>query len=251
LSPFEMRIKEMIQSQVSRGKVDVLVRLDNLGEEKLQFSVDLDLARQYYKTLKELKKKLKLKGEITLPLFAGAKDIILAKEESGDVEPYWHEVLSVLKQSFKNMDDMKQLEGDALAKDLKRRLEKIAEQFQIIHDQFPLRLKANLARLHERIRFLLEGVEVDPLRFQQEIAFMTERMDITEEVVRAESHLSQFSLLLERSEPVGRKMDFLIQEIHREVNTISSKVNDAEISQKVVEIKSELERIREQVQNIE
>ena len=102
-----------------------------------------------------------------------------------------------------------------------------------------------------RLRSLLEGMEVDPSRFQQEVAFLAERTDITEEIVRAESHLAQFGTLLEGNEPVGRKMDFLLQEIHREVNTVSAKANDAEISQRVVEIKSELEKIREQVQNIE
>jgi uncharacterized protein (TIGR00255 family) len=108
-----------------------------------------------------------------------------------------------------------------------------------------------LTRLQERIRSLLDGIEVEASRFQQEVAFLAERADITEEIVRAESHLAQFKVLLEGSEPSGRKMDFLLQEIHREMNTISAKANDAEISQRVVEIKAELEKIREQVQNIE
>jgi uncharacterized protein (TIGR00255 family) len=222
-----------------------------LGEEKVQLSVDLDLAEQYYRVLHALKEKLQLKDEITLTLLAGAKDLITAKEESGDIEPYWQEVLPILKQSFKNMDDMKRLEGESLTKDLQQRLEHIAKQLQIIKQQFPSRLKTTLTRLQDRLRSLLEGMEIDPLRFQQEVAFLAERTDITEEIVRAESHLAQFSTLLEGNEPVGRKMDFLLQEIHREVNTVSAKVNDAEISQRVVEIKSELEKIREQVQNIE
>jgi len=107
LSLFENRIKEIIRSQVSRGRIDVLLRLDNLGEEKVQLSVDLDLAEQYYRVLQDLKEKLQLKDEITLNLLAGSKDLITAKEESGDIEPYWQEVLPILKHSFKNMDDMK------------------------------------------------------------------------------------------------------------------------------------------------
>ncbi len=251
LSPFENRIKEIVRSQVSRGRIDVLIRLDNLGEEKVQLSVDLDLAEQYYRVLHDLKERLQLKDEITLDLLAGAKDLITAKEESGDIEPYWQEVLPILKHSFKSMDDMKRLEGESLAKDLQQRLEHIAKQLQIIKQQFPSRLRTTLTRLQDRLRSLLEGMEVDPSRFQQEVAFLAERTDITEEIVRAESHLAQFSTLLEGNEPVGRKMDFLLQEIHREVNTVSAKVNDAEISQRVVEMKSELEKIREQVQNIE
>ena len=251
LTLFENRMKEMIRSQVSRGRIDVSFRLENSGEEKVQLSVDLDLAKQYYRVLHELKEKLQLKDDITLNLLAGAKDLIMAKEEIGDLEPYWQEVLRILEQSLKNMDDMKRLEGESLAHDLKQRLESIAEQFQMIKQQFPSRLETALSRLHDRLRSLLEGMEVDPSRFQQEIAFLAERTDITEEIVRAESHLTQFRTLLEGNEPVGRKMDFLLQEIHREVNTVSAKANDAEISQRVVEIKSELEKIREQVQNIE
>jgi uncharacterized protein (TIGR00255 family) len=251
LSLFENRIKEIIRSQVSRGRIDITFRLDNLGEEKTQLSVDFDLAQQYYRVLQDLKEKLRLKDEVTLNLLAGAKDLITVKEESGDIEPYWQEVLLILKQSFKYMDDMKRLEGESLTKDLQQRLKHIAQQLQMIKQQFPPRLKATLTRLHERLRSLLEGIEIDPSRFQQEIAFLTERADITEEIVRAESHLSQFSTLLEGNEPVGRKMDFLLQEIHREANTVSAKANDAEISQRVVEIKSELEKVREQVQNIE
>ena len=251
LTLFENRMKEMIRSQVSRGRIDVSLRLENSGEEKVQLSVDLDLAKQYYRVLHELKEKLQLKDDITLNLLAGAKDLIMAKEEIGDLEPYWQEVLRILEQSLKNMDDMKRLEGESLAHDLKQRLESIAEQFQMIKQQFPSRLETTLSRLHDRLRSLLEGMEVDPSRFQQEIAFLAERTDITEEIVRAGSHLAQFRTLLEGIEPVGRKMDFLLQEIHREVNTVSAKANDAEISQRVVEIKSELEKIREQVQNIE
>jgi uncharacterized protein (TIGR00255 family) len=248
---FENRIKEIIRSQVSRGRIDVALRLDSLGEERVQLSVDLNLAGQYYRVLQDLKEKLRLKDEITLALLAGAKDLITAKEESGDVEPYWKEILPILKLSLKNMDDMKQLEGDSLKKDLQQRLELITQQMQMIKQQFPSRLRSYLTRLHERLRSLLEGMELDPSRFQQEIAFLTERADITEEIVRAESHLAQFSTFLEANEPVGRKMDFLLQEIHREANTVSSKANDVEVSQRVVEIKSELEKIREQVQNIE
>ncbi len=251
LSLFENRIKEMIRSQVSRGRIDVSLRLDNLGEERVQLSVDLDLADQYCRVLQTLKDKLQLKDDVTLALLAGAKDLITAKEESGDIEPYWQEVSLILKQSFDRMDDMKRLEGESLTKDLRQRLEHITKHLQMIKQQFPSRLKATLTRLQDRLRSLLEGMEVDPSRFQQEVAFLAERTDITEEIVRAESHLGQFSTLLEAKEPVGRKMDFLLQEIHREVNTVSAKANDAEISQRVVEMKSELERIREQVQNVE
>ena len=251
LAPFETRIKEMIRSEVSRGRIDVSLKLDAAGEGKVQLNVDLHLADQYYKALQTLKEKLRLQGEITVELLAGAKEIISAKEELEDVEPYWQEIIPILKQSLKDMDEMKRLEGQSLSKDLQQRFEQIARHLEFIKDQFPIRLDAYWNRLHERLKSFLEGTQLDSTRFQQEVAFLAERIDITEEIVRAESHLSQFATLLSGREPVGRKMEFLLQEIHREVNTISAKVNDAEISQRVVEIKSELEKIREQVQNIE
>ena len=198
-----------------------------------------------------MKERLELKDEVTLNLLAGAKDLITAKEEVGDIEPYWQEMIPILKRSFKEMDEMKRFEGESLRKDLQSRIEKINRDLEEIKRLFPLRLEAYQKRLHERIRSLLGGIEVDANRFQQEVALLAERADITEETVRMESHLAQFSSLLEGEEPVGRKMDFFLQEMHREVNTVSSKANDAEISQRVVEIKSELEKIREQVQNIE
>jgi uncharacterized protein (TIGR00255 family) len=251
LAPFENRIKETIRSQVSRGRIDVALKLDNLGEEKVQLHVDLHLAEQYYQALQSLRDKLQLKDEVSLALLAGSKDLIAAKEETGDIEPYWQEIVPILKRSFQDLDKMKRLEGESIAKDIQQRLKYIAQQLAVIKQQFPSRLEAYQNRLQERLQSLLKGMEVDPSRFQQEVAFLSERTDITEEIVRTGSHLAQFTTLLEGEEPVGRKMEFLLQEIHREVNTVSAKANDAEISQRVVEIKSELEKIREQVQNIE
>jgi uncharacterized protein (TIGR00255 family) len=251
LAPFENRIKETIRSQVSRGRIDVSLKLDNLGEEKIQLHVDLHLAEQYYQALQSLREKLQLKDEVSLALLAGSKDLITAKEEAGDIEPYWQEIVPILKRSFQDLDEMKRLEGESIAKDIQQRLEYIAQQLAIIKQQFPSRLEAYQNKLQERLQSLLKGMEVDFSRFQQEVAFLTERTDITEEIVRTESHLAQFTILWKGEESVGRKMEFLLQEIHREVNTLSAKANDAEISQRVVEIKSELEKIREQVQNIE
>jgi uncharacterized protein (TIGR00255 family) len=251
LGPFETRIKELIRSQVSRGRIDVSLKVDSGEEEKVQLTVDFHLAEQYYQALQALKKNLHLKDKITLAMLAGAKDLITAKEEVVDIEPYWQEMIPILKRSFKELDEMKRSEGETLAKDLQLRLEKIHQEVEEIKDLFPSSLRAYQNRLHERIRSILAGVEVEANRFHQEVAFLAERTDITEEIVRVESHLAQFAPLLEGDEPVGRKMDFLLQEIHREINTVSAKANDAEISQRVVEIKSELEKIREQVQNIE
>lgn len=251
LAPLEPKIKEMIRSEVSRGRVDLFVKLDRSGEGKIQFSVDLPLAKEYLQALQALKKSLRLPGPITLELLAGARDLITATEEPEDVESWWPEILPIVKRSLRDMNKMKLSEGRTLKKDLDLRLKRIAELLQEVKERFPVHLKASQDRLQGRLRNLLEETDVDPLRFQQEVAFLAERTDITEEVVRAESHLQQFSALLGGEEPAGRKLDFLLQEINREANTISSKSNDAEISQRVVEMKGELEKVREQVQNIE
>jgi uncharacterized protein (TIGR00255 family) len=192
-----------------------------------------------------------MQGEITLDLLAGAKDLILAREALEDVEPYWQEMVPILKQSLREMDGMKRMEGESLGRDLSQRMDRISQTFEDIRVRFASSQKAYQERFRERLKTLLAGTELDPSRFQQEVAFWVERTDITEEMVRAESHLKQFQTFFGSQDPVGRRMDFLLQEIHREANTISSKANDAEVSQKVVEIKSELEKIREQVQNIE
>ena len=251
LGPFESRIKEIIRSHCSRGRIDVSLKLDTAGEGRIQLDIDYHLADQYFQALRSLKEKFQLQGEVTLDMLTGAKDLIMVKEESVDIEPYWQEIYPILKRALHEMDAMKRSEGESLAKDLQQRIERISQQLGEIKQKFPPRFEAYRNRLRDRLQSLLGGIDVDPCRFQQEVAFLAERTDITEEVVRAESHLSQLAILFGEDDPVGRKMDFLLQEIHREVNTVSAKINDAEISQKVVEIKSELEKIREQVQNIE
>ena len=251
LAIFEPRLKELVRSEVMRGRVDVSVRLDSTGEAKVQLNVDLRLAQQYYEVLQALKEKLHLQGEISLELLAGLKDVITGKEEQEDVEPYWMQIAQILRQALREMDHMKRTEGAALSKDIQERLDRIGEVIRSVQHRFPGSLEAYCDRLHERIKALLLGGGLDSSRLQQEIALLAERMDITEETVRIESHLGQFASLLKADDPVGRKLDFLLQEIHREVNTLSAKANDAEISQRVVEMKSELEKVREQVQNIE
>jgi uncharacterized protein (TIGR00255 family) len=251
LTPFEGRVKETVRSEVSRGKVDLSVKLDQTGEGKMQLAVDFPLTEQYLQALRSMKERFRLEGDVTLELLAGVKDLIILREEMEDVESFWPEILTILKQALRDMEGMKRSEGEALGKDLRQRLERIANQMEGIRTGFPSSLMAYQGRLRERLRVLLADTDIDPLRFEQEIALLAERMDITEETVRAASHLAQFRSFVEGEEPVGRKMDFLLQEVNREVNTISSKVNDAEISRKVVEIKAELEKIREQVQNIE
>jgi uncharacterized protein (TIGR00255 family) len=251
LAPFEGWIRERVRAEVSRGRIDVVIKLDTTGEGKVQLNADLHLAEQYYKALQSIREKLQLKEEITLNMLAAAKDLITGKEETEDVKPYWEEIEGILRKSLQAMDEMKRSEGEILAKDIQERLERVSEEIETIKRLYPTRLEANRDRLRERVEGLLLGNAIDPGRLEQEVAILAERTDITEEMVRGASHLAQLSSLIAGGNAVGRKLEFLLQEIHREVNTASAKANDAEISQRVVEIKSELEKIREQVQNVE
>ena len=235
----------MIRSEVSRGRVDLTLRLDTIEEGKVQFDVDFALADQYYKVLQQLKERFGMPGEITLELLAGAKDLILAKETVEDVEPYLAGDGSHPETVFERNGQHEE-GGRGISRERPRfsAWTGFHRPLKTFGSSFASSQKAYQERFRERLQTLLEGTELDPSRFQQEVAFWVERTDITEEMVRAESHLKQFRTLFGSQDPVGRKMDFLLQEIHREANTISSKANDAEISQKVVEIKSELEKIQ-------
>lgn len=251
LTPIEQRVREVIKSQVSRGKIDVVFKFENTANDRFQLKIDLSLAQQYYKALQLLKEKLGLKDEVNLQLLVGFRDLISLTEDISDVEPYWEEIDPILRKTIKDMDRMKRREGEFLKNDILTRLNIIKKELEIIKNQFLSSIKDYQNRLRERVRNLIGSLDIDPFRFEQEVTLLAERMDITEEIVRAESHLTNFYNLLEDGGSVGRKMDFLLQEIYREVNTISSKINNAEISNRVVGIKSELEKIREQVQNIE
>jgi uncharacterized protein (TIGR00255 family) len=251
LYPLETRIKEMVKAHFSRGRFDISIQINSGGKDQFKPEPNIEVAQMYVHALETLKSELNLKGEVTLDLVSRAKDIITVKEEEEDIAPHWEEISGVLLSCLEALEAMRKSEGRNLALDLKGRLKRIAHHMEGVKSRSPSVLEAYRKRLSERLSEITEGSEIDRWRFHQEVAYFAERSDITEEVVRIESHLRQFGQMLDSDEPLGRKMEFLLQEIHREVNTISAKANDVVISQKVVEIKAELERMREQIQNIE
>jgi uncharacterized protein (TIGR00255 family) len=251
LSPLETRIKEMVQAHFSRGRFDISIEMDSGGKDQFKLEPNIEVAQMYVHALESLKSKLNIVGEVTLDLVLRAKDVITAKEVDGDVAPFWEEISGVLLSCLDALKAMRESEGKNLVLDLEGRLKRIARHIEEVKDRSPSVLEAYRKRLSDRLAEIGKGMEIDSSRLHQEVAYFADRCDITEEVVRIDSHLRQFGQMLESDEPVGRKMDFLLQEIHREVNTISAKANDVLISQKVVEIKAELEKMREQIQNIE
>ena len=245
------RIRELIKSRFSRGRIEMSVRLDSAERDRYRIEPDLEIARQYLDALRTLKTKLKLKGEIGLEMIAQAKDIIVPVEEEEGEEACWEDIRQVIESSLDALRNMRRHEGEGLAADLRSRVQSVKDLLEKIKGRAPLVLEDHRSRLQRRVQSMVKGMELDPLRLTQEVAFFAERSDISEETVRMTSHLTQLEQMIDSGEPVGRKLEFLLQEIHREANTISSKANDQTIARTVVEIKGELEKVREQVQNIE
>jgi uncharacterized protein (TIGR00255 family) len=200
----------------------------------------------------QLKDLFNLKEDITLDMMVGLRDVFIPLETLEDeITVLWEGLAGVLSNAIAALIDMRQKEGEVLGQDLKARLYLINERLDEIDARAPRIVSEYQKRLVERIRELMDEMIIDESRLSQEVAIMAEKSDITEEIVRFRSHIKQFFEMLKSPEAMGRKVDFLIQEMNREVNTICSKSNDAEVSYHVIEIKSELAKLREQVQNLE
>ncbi|MFH1623845.1 MAG: YicC/YloC family endoribonuclease [Pseudomonadota bacterium] len=250
-SHLENEVRKAISKRFSRGRFDVGVQSDFTREENQRFELNLPLAEEYCSVLKELKERLHLRDDISLSLLASVRDIILVKEVESKQDEKEKAFNTAFNVALDSLEEMRKCEGKTLCKDFSEKLDGIKRLIDDIIVRAPQVLLAYRDRLAKRVKELTGAFAVDAQRLDQEIAFLAERSDITEELARITSHLEQFGSMMNTNGAVGRKLDFLLQEINREVNTIASKASDAEISQKVVEIKSELEKIREQVQNIE
>jgi uncharacterized protein (TIGR00255 family) len=254
LLPLEMEIKKKINEHLIRGKIDVTIRRETYSgiEGSRLLEVNLPLVKNYYDLLIQLKDLFNLKEDITLDMMAGLKDVFISLETLEDeITVLWEGLAGVLSDAIAALIDMRQKEGEVLGQDLKARLYLINEHLDEIDARAPQIVLEYQKRLVARIRELMDGMVIDESRLSQEVAIMAEKSDITEEIVRFRSHIKQFFEMLKSPEAMGRKVDFLIQEMNREVNTIGSKSSDAEVSCHVIEIKSELAKLREQVQNLE
>jgi len=246
----EQKIEKLIKDRVSRGKVNILVRVENYGLTEEKIILNEDVANSCYKNLKTLKEKYKLKDEISIDSMLKFKDIfkIVKEEESAKI---WPLVEKTLNLAVDSLIKMREREGKVLVADIRKRVKKIQKLIDKIkkHSKSsPLDYKEKFL---SKIKDLTDGLNVDEGRIELEAAIFAEKTDITEEIIRLKSHLIQFDDLLSSEESVGRKMDFLTQEINREINTIGSKTNDIEVTSLIVLVKSELEKVREQVRNIE
>jgi len=246
----EQKMEKLIKNKVSRGKINILVKVENYGLTEEKIILNEDIADSYYKNLETLKKKYKLKGEISIDSMLKFKDIfrIIKEEESTKI---WVMVEKATNLALDSLLKMRGREGKVLVTDIRKRvkkLQKLIGKVEKFSKSSPIDYKDKLLN---KIKNLIDGLNVDEGRIELEAAIFAEKTDITEEIIRLKSHLIQFDDLLNSQESVGRKMDFLTQEINREINTIGSKTNDIEVTSLVVLVKSELEKIREQARNIE
>ena len=251
LSPLEERVRAYVTERMSRGRIEVYVNRERVTPGAKSIQVDRDLASAYHKALSELDDSLGLEAKVPVSELLRLPDVVTVSEEAEDLEASWTRLESALGQAVDAAVTMRGSEGRRLAADLEGRLTAIGAQLVFIKERAPAVAEAYRTRLTLRATELLGGAVPDEARLAVEVVLYAERSSITEELVRLESHIAHFREFLRAAEPTGRKMDFLLQEMHRETNTMGSKIGDVSIAQAVVEVKSELEKIREQVQNIE
>ena len=252
LKSFERKASEELKKNFSRGKFEFFLNLDYDTSEPLkEIEIDRKLAESYIKALKELKDTYSLSGEITVTDVAKQRDIFILKELQDDESCIERIFESALSQAINAIRESRISEGSIIEKDIKERVLDILKIIQQIDEKKESFLLAYKDKLLERIKKISSGIEIDTGKIEEQVVLFAEKSDITEEVLRAKTHLEKFLKLLEENEPVGRKMDFYIQEINREINTMSSKSSSVIVSEAAVIVKAELEKIREHVQNVE
>lgn len=248
----ENEVKKSLAATLKRGKIDAYVQWEEAGGAAPLPSADMPLARGYAELFRSLTTELGLKDEPSLGLILAQKGVLgQAAAGQPDPEECLGQIMSAVQGAVAAMDAMRRREGEALLNDLTTRRAQVAQWVERIRERAPLVVDEYRQKLKVRLDQLLEGVEIDPIRLAQEVALVADRCDVTEELVRLASHFAQFDEALALAEPVGRKLDFLMQEMNREVNTIGSKSSDAEVTSLVIRIKAEMEKMREQVQNVE
>jgi uncharacterized protein (TIGR00255 family) len=251
LHALEEPFKKAVQQRCSRGRIDVTVSVQGGKGRGGLIKLDQAMAKQYHQALRRLKTSLKLPGSIDVALVAGLRDVLTVSDQPPEDPQLAKLVHQLAEEALDQMHAMRQREGTALAKDMHGRIQTLKDHRLAVSGRAPVLLQEGFERMKQRIEKLLGGEAPDVPRLHQELAMYADRGDITEEIVRLDSHMLQFEEHLKRAESVGKTLEFLLQEMGREVNTIGSKANDAVIAGHVVQMKAELERVREQVQNIE
>lgn len=251
LSPLESKLKEIILSTITRGKISYTLNWEESLPLASYAKLNEEAADVYQTIIVQLKEKYNLSGEVGVDHFLNLPDLIKVEKEECDLDKAWEVLNEVTLKALEEFNSMRKSEGSRLATDLKQRINHLDVTISEIEKLTPLNVINYRKRLKTRIAELLAEQSVDEQRIEQEVALMAEKCDVTEECVRFKSHNQQFLSALEEGGPVGKRLTFLLQEMNREANTIGAKASDAQISQKVIFLKEEIEKLREQVQNIE
>ena len=247
----EEKLKAFTNAAVSRGKVDCYVSIDHLDDPQTEILVNHSLAKGYFDAVKEISEKLGIDGEVSGAMISRYPDVITLHKQADDEEKIWQSVKSVAERALEKFVEMRLAEGEKLKADVLSRADLILENVSFVEQRSPETVKEYNQKLIERMQELLGDTTVDEARLLNEAAIYADKIAVAEETVRLRSHIDQLREFMEAKEAIGRKLDFLVQEINREANTIGSKAQDVEIAKRVISIKAEVEKIREQIQNIE
>lgn len=250
ISYLEEDIKKEISNKVKRGKIDVFIIFDNNSDEGKNIQINTEIAKLYIDEFRKLAEKENLLSNIEVTEISKLPDVLTIKNEQND-EIIKNEVLAVTKEAVNNLVSMRMTEGEKIAKDLLNRINYVESTTLEISELSTGLIEEYVVKLEARIKEVLKTEDIDKSRLAQEVVIYADKCSVEEEITRLKSHISQFRTLIQLKEPVGKKLDFLIQEMNRETNTIGSKANNLEITNKVIDLKTELENIREQIQNIE
>jgi len=251
LSQLEPKVKELILNSVSRGKINLTLTWEDLVPAADQIKLNLDTAKMYFRIFQDLKKEFGLKGELELEDFISLPDIVKLERAELVEEKVWPLVSQVTQKALAELNKMRCNEGDSLALELNKRVDNLSQKVDEIERTSKESLSKYAQKLHEKIKLLVSDKSIDEQRLALEVALMADKIDVSEECARFRSHQSQFLQTLIDSNPVGKRLGFILQELNREANTLGAKSIDYEISARVIIIKEELEKLREQIQNIE
>lgn len=251
LIAFEDRVRKLLKEEISRGKVDVYINYNFLSQSDTKVVADAHLAGEYLKAFEDLRDELGLISEISLRDIYTMEGVISTISNDDDKKELWEPLKSAVTVALNQFVEARELEGAALKADFEEKLRDITACAEFIRDKAPAVIEENTKKLRENIEKNLNKDELDLQRLTTEVAIMCDKLSIDEEIVRIFSHLLQFNDIINRYNSIGRNLDFLVQELNREVNTVGSKTGDIEILNKVVELKSHIEKLREQIQNIE
>jgi len=251
MAMFEERIKKLVKAEIKRGRVEIYMNFEEQKGEDFVVSPNYAVLDQYKNALDEIKNKYGIAREFDLNLLTRFQDVFSIEYKEIDEEAIWTLIESAVKESLSSLVEMRRVEGQKLLDDINGRIDTIKSIIKQLEVRAPEIVVSHKTKMKERITDLLEDIELDEAKLAQEVAYFADKTNITEELVRLDSHLDQLANIFNEKQSIGRKLDFLLQEINREINTIGSKSPDIDISNYVIELKSEFEKIREQIQNIE